>query len=161
MRLSAGCCHSVTPSLNARCEVSDEYPDFLTVAVSVFLPVIGQCRSGEVRLILTSITSSAIPSGPHLTVSPGPQAVTSLARLREPLEISDWSNPVRLSCLVVAARPGPVITWYLNRQAGNLMEKQIETTNNSDGTVDVTRWDGLILTRRKVKLSLSNYIKQY
>ena len=53
--------------------------------------------------------------------------------------------------MVRAARPGPVITWYLNRQAGNFEKNKIETTNNTDGTVDVTRYyyTALYLPREK------------
>ena len=76
-------------------------------------------------------------------------------RLREPLDISDWSGPLRLSCSVMSARPGPVINWYVNRQAGdiNINKKESEITNKTDGTVDVIRYCGTstfyILPREK------------
>ena len=92
---------------------------------------------------------SAIPSGPELRVSRGPEE-----RPRELLDLSDWSGPLGVSCLVRSARPGPLITWYVNREAagGSNIYIRRETKNNTDGTVDVIRY---------CTAPLSNYSKQY
>ena len=76
-------------------------------------------------------------------------------RPRELLDLSDWSGPLGVSCLVRSARPGPLITWYVNREAGGSnINIRRETKNNTDGTVDVIRYCTLHCT-------LSNYSKQY
>ena len=81
-----------------RCEVSNEFPNFLTVSKSVNLEVIGEFKPLDVSSHELSYFL-AIPRGPFVS----PQLVTA-----------GVSDQLDINCSVYNALPRPNIVWYIN-----------------------------------------------